>query len=844
MALQVNELVTDQEWEEFLINELRIPKDTAQTYAASLANEGHCRESITHLLTFSTPGQPSPLLTQLGIKVGHCLKLAAHFTPVASQISTSTTSSHNVKLKIPRPVITLDATQTDFDQFCFEWKSYRSHYQLTEHDIASHLFYCGNEDVRKRIRIEKPSFIASTQHSEGELLQFLKDIVLSKTSKIVHIKQFRDIRQSTTESSDEFLSKLQLKASCCSFLCNFCGEEIAKDRIKEQFILGLSNTTIQTAILKTESVNPGTSLDKLLAEAMSMTLEQSMKDQQTLKVEKSVDSLYSFDNEPVPKPDSEDQVKALSKQGYHRRNNKGNTVSCSGCGKANHRSNEREQKCPAWGKKCFKCGLMNHFSSVCRSQRSSSSTNSNQKHSNHLLELTCMAAGQPTPSSKSNYIPARARLSAHKEESLAYKELSVFPDTGANICLMGPTQIRQLNIKARDMEPCSVRIATVGGNYIESKRKCKVDISLGNRTTTQVTYFAKTADRFFLSRQACKCLKIISASFPYPEDFVLSKEVSHADAVGSDRKVPPKPSSVPFEATVDNIPKLENFLIQAFSDSAFNRSEPFPKLSTPPAHIHLKPDHIIPKPAYWPATIAEHWAEEVRLSIERDVASGILIKVPFNEPTVWCARMVVVRKQDGRPRRTVDYQQLNSQCLREPNHGESPFHTARRIPQNMWKSTFDAVDGYHSVELDEESSKLTTFITPWGRYRYLRFPQGHCSAGDAFNGRVQQIVAHVPRLVRIVDDMCIFDETIEGAFWHAWELLSVCANNGIVVNLSKFNFCRKTVDFAGLSVTSDGIEPSQKMLAAIKNFPAPKDISNARAFFWSCESSAVGLRQW
>ncbi|MEL6803878.1 MAG: reverse transcriptase domain-containing protein, partial [Bacteroidota bacterium] len=193
--------------------------------------------------------------------------------------------------------------------------------------------------------------------------------------------------------------------------------------------------------------------------------------------------------------------------------------------------------------------------------------------------------------------------------------------------------------------------------------------------------------------------------------------------------------------------------------------------------------------------------------------------------------MVVVKKKDGRPRRTVDYQQLNAQCLREPNYGESPFHTARRVPANSWKSTFDAVDGYHSVELDEESSKLTTFITPWGRFRYLCFPQGHCSAGDAFNGCVQHIVSKIPRLVRIVDDICIHDESIEDAFWHAWQVLSVCTDNGIVINQSKFQFCCKEIQFAGLSITPEGVQPSKKMLAAILNFPPPTDISKARAFF-------------
>ena len=288
---------------------------------------------------------------------------------------------------------------------------------------------------------------------------------------------------------------------------------------------------------------------------------------------------------------------------------------------------------------------------------------------------------------------------------------------------------------------------------------------------------------------------------------------------------------MPFTPSEGNIARLRKFLVTSFADSVFSRKAPFPKLSTPPAHIHLKPGYVKPKPAYWPARVAEHWEEQVKRSIDQDVDAGILIKVPFNEPTEWCARMVVVSKKDGRPRRTVDYQQLNAQCMREQNHGESPFHTARRIPPNTWKSVFDAVDGYHAVELDSNSSKLTTFITPWGRYRYLRFPQGHCSAGDAFNGRVQQILSCVPRLVRIVDDMCLYDDTIEGAFWHAWDLLETCAKNGIVLNEPKLQFCCKSIKFAGLSVTAEAVQPSSELMSAISKFPPPTDITKARSFF-------------
>ena len=37
-------------------------------------------------------------------------------------------------------------------------------------------------------------------------------------------------------------------------------------------------------------------------------------------------------------------------------------------------------------------------------------------------------------------------------------------------------------------------------------------------------------------------------------------------------------------------------------------------------------------------------------------------------------------------------------------------------------STLDAEKAFYQIQLDEESSKLLTFNTPFGRYRYLRMP--------------------------------------------------------------------------------------------------------------------------
>ena len=51
-----------------------------------------------------------------------------------------------------------------------------------------------------------------------------------------------------------------------------------------------------------------------------------------------------------------------------------------------------------------------------------------------------------------------------------------------------------------------------------------------------------------------------------------------------------------------------------------------------------------------PAPVPLHWQEEVENDLNRDVAMDVLERVPLGEPTKWCFRMVVRRKDNGSPR--------------------------------------------------------------------------------------------------------------------------------------------------------------------------------------------------
>ena len=107
---------------------------------------------------------------------------------------------------------------------------------------------------------------------------------------------------------------------------------------------------------------------------------------------------------------------------------------------------------------------------------------------------------------------------------------------------------------------------------------------------------------------------------------------------------------------------------------------------------------------------------------------------------------------------------------------------------------------------------------------YLSMPQGFFAAGDAYTRRYDEIIEGVDRKVKIVDDTLLYDSSIEHAFFHMWEYLTLCARNGVVVNAKKFRFCQDTIDFAGLTITPTGVAPSAKTLSAICNFPMPTDL--------------------
>ena len=83
------------------------------------------------------------------------------------------------------------------------------------------------------------------------------------------------------------------------------------------------------------------------------------------------------------------------------------------------------------------------------------------------------------------------------------------------------------------------------------------------------------------------------------------------------------------------------------------------------------------------------------------------------------------------------------------------------MPQAKVFSVLDATSGYWQVKLDEASSKLCTFNTPIGRYRFTRSPFGILSAPEVFQNHTSKLFADMEGVKVIVDDLLIWGKDDE-----------------------------------------------------------------------------------
>jgi hypothetical protein len=125
----------------------------------------------------------------------------------------------------------------------------------------------------------------------------------------------------------------------------------------------------------------------------------------------------------------------------------------------------------------------------------------------------------------------------------------------------------------------------------------------------------------------------------------------------------------------------------------------------------------------------ESLKEQIKEELQRMEDAGVIVKQ--TEPTDWVNSMVTVIKPE-KIRVCIDPRDLNRAIKREYYPMKTIEDVVAGMPEAKVFSVLNATSGYWQMKLNEESSKLCTFNTPFGRYRFTRLPFGIKSAPEVF----------------------------------------------------------------------------------------------------------------
>ncbi|RXN04213.1 Retrovirus-related Pol poly from transposon [Labeo rohita] len=266
-------------------------------------------------------------------------------------------------------------------------------------------------------------------------------------------------------------------------------------------------------------------------------------------------------------------------------------------------------------------------------------------------------------------------------------------------------------------------------------------------------------------------------------------------------------------------------LVQRIDNVAHSPSASVGLLKTIPVRIKLKAD-AVPYAVTTARRVSVPLLPKVKAELERMVKGGVIEEI--TEPTEWCAPMVPVPRKSGQVRICVGLNRLNQAVERERYILPTLDDILPQMAGATMFSLLDAESGFWQIPLERESAKLTTFITPFGRYFFHRLPFGISSAPEIFQREMNNLLRDHEGTAAYMDDIIVYGETQEVHDRRLQRVLKTLSDAGLKLNEDKCLLRQTQLRFLGHVIDSHGVRPDKEKVAAIMNVLPPQNVTEVK----------------
>ena len=605
------------------------------------------------------------------------------------------------------------------------------------------------------------------------LIKKYDEYFLSETRDFIERLKFSRRVQLPHETFEQYLSDLRFLASSC----NFCTPKCCDNRIMDRILDGHKSEVVKEKLTRSQKLDLATTLNT--CRAMELNAE----------------------NKKVVM-NKEGEVNKVSHSTGKRFDDK--SKRCKFCTQS-HRMKKSE--CPAWGKTCYSCHKPNHFpgSDVCEGK----SEGTPGKKS----DFKSKGKGNDKYFKKGGYPKKKVHLVYEDESSDESVEGTVNAVTAPVSALTDPNT-KPLFCKMKIDGTDVVHQIDPGATVCILPRKYIGDRPIRDEPVTLKMWNGVTETT--LGKTTIK-VKNVKTNKKWNVDYVIVKNDSHTPLLSR------KAAEVMKLITVN----YDNFDVCAVKTNEFKSEFPavfdntLGSLPGGPAHLTLEnnPEPVV-RP---PRTLPESLKSEVLSELNRHISENTMCKV--DQPTDWVNQMSVTKKKSGDIRICIDPRPLNLALKRE--HFMLPV-LDDVLPKLSGAKVFSVCDlkqGYHHVELDEKSSLLTTFATPFGRYRWLRLPFGLKVSSEIFQKGLCMALEGLEGVQCVADDVIVYGKDHEDHNRNLRNLLSRCEEHRIKLNPDKCQFHVSQIKFLGHIISADGLKADPEKIEAILEMETPADVA-------------------